>query len=418
MEEFIANEVQVQERREKLGLRFDTASWAPLSDNGKWTCADCKVENVSLQDKCVLCDGPKATSSISETKPKAVCAICMDAKSEESMDVLSCGHEFHKSCIGALRTHGVKAVCAPCRMVQPSGPEVLHDQAGRLLVRAQRSTDEKVNKLALFEQAEELLRQVCNESPEHPMAHGNLGYVLGEKGDLEGARGSFQRALKITPRDAWIHCSLGNTYQDLGDFSSAKASMQQAIEINPKDAAAHCNLGTALLSSGDCTAAISAFQKAIEIEPQYGDAHCNLGSALGSTGDLEGAARSLRTAIVMDHRNAEAHCNLGTALLNMADYDGALKSYKEMLAMDPHGPHAEPARQGLQMCIQLKEKMAASKPKPAATDDGAICNHCGGGGATMRCGRCKAVKYCSGKCQKAHWKAGHKSECATKPSSS
>ncbi|KAG5059203.1 hypothetical protein JHK87_000232 [Glycine soja] len=30
---------------------------------------------------------------------------------------------------------------------------------------------------------------------------------------------------------------------------------------------------------------------------------------------------------------------------------------------------------------------------------------------TMRCSRCKAVRYCSGKCQISHWRQGHKDEC-------
>ncbi|KAL5705880.1 ubiquitinyl hydrolase 1 [Ranunculus cassubicifolius] len=30
---------------------------------------------------------------------------------------------------------------------------------------------------------------------------------------------------------------------------------------------------------------------------------------------------------------------------------------------------------------------------------------------TTRCSRCKAVKYCSGKCQIVHWRQGHKDEC-------
>lgn len=30
---------------------------------------------------------------------------------------------------------------------------------------------------------------------------------------------------------------------------------------------------------------------------------------------------------------------------------------------------------------------------------------------TMRCARCKAVRYCSGKCQISHWRQGHKDEC-------
>ncbi|XP_074579330.1 ubiquitin carboxyl-terminal hydrolase 17-like isoform X2 [Curcuma longa] len=37
----------------------------------------------------------------------------------------------------------------------------------------------------------------------------------------------------------------------------------------------------------------------------------------------------------------------------------------------------------------------------------AVC-HCP---TTTRCSRCKAVKYCSGKCQILHWRQGHKNEC-------
>ncbi|KAJ1399537.1 Zinc finger, MYND-type [Sesbania bispinosa] len=32
---------------------------------------------------------------------------------------------------------------------------------------------------------------------------------------------------------------------------------------------------------------------------------------------------------------------------------------------------------------------------------------------TMRCSRCKAVRYCSGKCQISHWRQGHKDECCS-----
>ncbi|CAL9127212.1 unnamed protein product [Musa textilis] len=35
--------------------------------------------------------------------------------------------------------------------------------------------------------------------------------------------------------------------------------------------------------------------------------------------------------------------------------------------------------------------------------------------ATARCARCKAVRYCSGKCQIIHWRQGHKDECHPPP---
>ena len=70
-------------------------------------------------------------------------------------------------------------------------------------------------------------------------------------------------------------------------------------------------------------------------------------------------------------------------------------------------------------------KLAAAGPSapgigaaPAAPDAGrcsnAACEGMGersSGGALKRCGRCLAAAYCSAACQRAHWRAGHKSEC-------
>ena len=38
--------------------------------------------------------------------------------------------------------------------------------------------------------------------------------------------------------------------------------------------------------------------------------------------------------------------------------------------------------------------------------------NCGVAEGTKKCRRCQAVWYCGVDCQAAHWKAGHKEECA------
>ncbi|XP_015890599.3 ubiquitin carboxyl-terminal hydrolase 17 isoform X1 [Ziziphus jujuba] len=49
----------------------------------------------------------------------------------------------------------------------------------------------------------------------------------------------------------------------------------------------------------------------------------------------------------------------------------------------------------------------ASVPLPPRPFQCAICYF----PTTMRCSQCKAVRYCSGKCQIIHWRRGHKDEC-------
>ncbi|KAM0968015.1 hypothetical protein ACFX13_016748 [Malus domestica] len=49
-------------------------------------------------------------------------------------------------------------------------------------------------------------------------------------------------------------------------------------------------------------------------------------------------------------------------------------------------------------------------PIPGALMEDPVCVVCGNSGS-RRCSRCKAVRYCSSKCQEKHWKSGHKTEC-------
>ena len=59
---------------------------------------------------------------------------------------------------------------------------------------------------------------------------------------------------------------------------------------------------------------------------------------------------------------------------------------------------------------------AKPAPKPVLRCDYGPCSKTqaaltAAGGSFSKCARCKAVRYCSRDCQRAHWKNGHKQEC-------
>jgi hypothetical protein len=56
--------------------------------------------------------------------------------------------------------------------------------------------------------------------------------------------------------------------------------------------------------------------------------------------------------------------------------------------------------------------MSARQIIPQTHDPCALCHK---PNATKRCGRCRAVVYCSRDCQAAHWKRAHKLTCGTSP---
>ena len=66
--------------------------------------------------------------------------------------------------------------------------------------------------------------------------------------------------------------------------------------------------------------------------------------------------------------------------------------------------------------VRRKKKVVKKKVVKKETAEKKACAHCGAteaktaSGKLLRCGRCKAVSFCSADCQKAHWPT-HKSEC-------
>ena len=69
-------------------------------------------------------------------------------------------------------------------------------------------------------------------------------------------------------------------------------------------------------------------------------------------------------------------------------------------------PEQKAAKCDMQQAWQKNAEDTAQPPLLQST----LCAVCGTAGATKCCGRCKAVVYCSRKCQRSHWKA-HKKEC-------
>ena len=55
--------------------------------------------------------------------------------------------------------------------------------------------------------------------------------------------------------------------------------------------------------------------------------------------------------------------------------------------------------------------LAESKRMEVHPSAQALCARCGSPANLKRCGKCRAVRYCSMECARAAWKAGHKQEC-------
>ena len=101
-----------------------------------------------------------------------------------------------------------------------------------------------------------------------PMAAVNLGVLLAEQGDADGAKAAYQQAIDSGHADAApvAAFNLGVLLQEQGDVDGAKAAYQQAIDSGHADEAprAAVNLGVLLEEQGDADGAKAAYQQAID----------------------------------------------------------------------------------------------------------------------------------------------------------
>jgi tetratricopeptide (TPR) repeat protein len=198
---------------------------------------------------------------------------------------------------------------------------------------------------AHWEDSVRLWQHAARVTPESYIAHENLGQALRERGQLDEAKASYERALAHAPSRspgylAVIQNSLGMVLTRQGKTADALEHFSAAVVQNPGFAEAQSNLGNALASEGRLPEAIEHYQDAVRLKPDYTEPRVGLGSALLSQRDPAGAIPHYREALRLDPKLAQAHNGLGAALAMEGHDDQAMAEYTEALRLKPDLPTA------------------------------------------------------------------------------
>ncbi len=180
-----------------------------------------------------------------------------------------------------------------------------------------------------------LWQAVREADPGNFRAPNNLGILLREKGDVDGAIGQFREAARLRPDAPRIHYNLGNALLAAGRPLEAIPSYREALRLNPRDGEVHHNLAVALGRAGAVDEAVVHFGEALRIDPRDAECHFHMAVALRLKGDLEGATAHLRRALEIDPGYADAHRNLGAMLQDQGDLEAAIGHYRQALQSDP-----------------------------------------------------------------------------------
>jgi tetratricopeptide (TPR) repeat protein len=155
----------------------------------------------------------------------------------------------------------------------------------------ERDAADKTKQKKLFDEARKLAARASAEEPDNLRACRLMGNFALEDGELEVARGIFERCLAVDPKARALLGDLASTWMYDGTEGARKAIalFRKAAEIegsHPHEAT-QMNLGEALFVAGDSAAALEPLQLTLRLNPEFGEAEFYLALAYADLGDLE-----------------------------------------------------------------------------------------------------------------------------------
>ncbi|RMG33138.1 MAG: hypothetical protein D6725_16315, partial [Planctomycetota bacterium] len=123
-----------------------------------------------------------------------------------------------------------------------------------------------------WQTARSLFERILTLQPTHAGAHGRLGTVLAQLGDMENARRHLEKVSELDPEDAYGESMLGWIALLSGTPQQAAVHYRRAAAITPWDERIQLRLAMALAQTGKLREAHQAVQRALQIAPQFAEA--------------------------------------------------------------------------------------------------------------------------------------------------
>lgn len=118
----------------------------------------------------------------------------------------------------------------------------------------------------------------------------------------ERALEAYRRAVELDPEHADAHLDLGRLLHEGDDSEGAEPHYRRAMALRPDDMVAAFNLGVALQDLERPEEAIAAYHQALEADPRCADAHYNLSGLYEGQGNELGALRHLKSYRALTRR--------------------------------------------------------------------------------------------------------------------
>jgi tetratricopeptide (TPR) repeat protein len=192
----------------------------------------------------------------------------------------------------------------------------------------------------MFADITTLYTTTIERNPNCSMAHTNLGKMLADSGDVEGAIAHYQSAIRATAGYADAHNNMANALVRTGNTSLALDEFRRAISLDSSQAIYHINMSSILTQLGRFEEAVAQGREGLKLAPDNFEAHHNLGSALLHAGHSSEAIDELRAAIAISPDDPLPWNTLGAAYMQIGQNQEASAQFERALQLRPNYPEA------------------------------------------------------------------------------
>ncbi len=192
---------------------------------------------------------------------------------------------------------------------------------------------------AVWQDEYSLWSDAVDKAPNSFRALSNLGLAQLERGDLEAARQTLERALDLNPEYGRTWSNMGLVYEELGAYDRAESAYRKAVALRPDWTGFRLQLGRLYLGLGRYGEAIALLADAAVGDVHSGAVHALLGLAHQRAGRIQLAVEQYDKAITLGNLSIELFNNLGLARQDIGDWDGARRAFSQALERAPEdGP--------------------------------------------------------------------------------
>lgn len=184
--------------------------------------------------------------------------------------------------------------------------------------------------------AENILRQMLQQDPNHPEIHHLLAHAANAQGRINDAEIFLNRAISLAPATVVYHQNLAALMMATKRPERAIELLQRAIQIDPRSPDASIKLGLIYEEREQLDLAAEQYRRALVINPNSAEAYCNLADVLVKQSKFEPAIETYAKALQINPNLAEAFANRGIALEKLGRDEEAMASTFRALQINPN----------------------------------------------------------------------------------